>query len=316
MSSSTLSVGIIGTGAFAAVHAQALQTSDTAKLSACFDRNIGTSTDFAKKWGGKAVKSIEDLLELKLDIILIASPDETHASIALTILKSTDAPKIIIVEKPLCINRAELAELETALKKSSVKIVVEHSRRFNRGFERLRDMIQSNQLGTDVLSVRFRYYAGWFHVGVHAVDTLRMLLGELEVVNATMKGVDRYPDDPLLDVELRSKKYPHAQIHLEGIPEKHFKVFDLVLVQDKGRIRTVWYDIFIDRPQEDDAFAPLLVFKEHFKADDIFTALHRLYGMSSDYIKRGDETLLSLSGFEAARGTMDILFDATEKAHA
>lgn len=308
-------IAIIGTGAFAQSHAKALARPGDVKLAGVCDIDPARLAAFAKEWKSPGYERWEDLLEKESpDIVTIATPDETHARLIQDIVKHPSAPRLIIVEKPLCVSEKELRALETLMKKTKTAVAVEHSRRFNAGFVQLKTMIEAGELGTFTGAV-WRYYAGWFHVGVHAVDTLRMLLGELECVFAEQQGVDRYETDPLIRAKLKSQRFPQAEIFLEGIPEHPYKIFEAELRFAKGRIRIHWEDIAIDRAK-DDTYAPALFQSQTLKAEPVEEALHTLYALSARFLKDNDLKLLEMSGWAAAHGTMQILFEAQRLASA
>ena len=307
----SVTLGIIGTGAFAEIHAETLSKHKDVELVSAFDVTEQKANAFTEKWGGTVCASLDALLEHTPDIVTVATPNETHVQYIRDIVQHENAPKLLIVEKPLCISREELEEIQKIAEGSNTLIVAEHSRRFNDGFIRIKDIIASGELG-EVRGVKCRYYAGWFHIGSHIVDTLRMWLGDLTVQSAVSIGTDRFEDDPLLNVKLESPTHPDCEISLKGIPEDDYKVFEMDVRLSKGRIRTQWYDIFIDNTQEDDDFAPLLVFSEHYKANTIFEALTELYDLAAAYVREGDTELENRSGLREAAGTMDVLFTASD----
>ena len=309
----SLRAAIIGTGSFSASHAAALAVSPDITLAGACDIDSVRLAAFGKAWKCAGYATWEELLEHESpDIVTIATPDETHARMIKDVASHTHAPRLIIVEKPLCMSQEELHDLEAFMPTVKTMIVVEHSRRFNTGFMELRTLIESGELGT-FTGALWHYYAGWFHVGVHAVDTLRMLLGELQCVSAIKQKVDRYEQDPLLRAALKSVQFPEAEIILEGIPEHPYKIFEAELRFSKGRIRIQWENIAIDRATED-TYAPALFQSETRKAEPIEKALGRLYTMSSDVLNSNTTELLEIAGFAAARGTMEILFEARRLA--
>lgn len=307
-----LHCGILGAGKFAATHAAVLTRLPYTTLTAVCDSDRKQCSDFTEKWGGRPCTDLQTLLSEPLDLLVVATPDSTHATVLQRILTASDLPHILIVEKPLCITAEELALLRTLVPKCQTRIIVDHSRRFNAGILRLRDLLRSGELG-QLLSAHWTYYAGWFHTGVHAVDTLRMLLGECTCTAAKKYGTDRFAEDPLLSVQLTSQEFPEVPITLDGLPEKPYQLFEAEFHLSQGRIRLHWNDVFIDRLREG-TYAPMLWFSEHFTVDPIEEALTRLYS-SCNAARRGENApLLDGADFAAACGTMEILFEAITKA--
>ena len=304
-------IAIIGAGAFANVHAQTLKQHQAVELIGAYDVDQKKAGTFTQKWNGTMFATLEDLLSQNVNIITLTTPNETHAEYITTIINHEAAPDVLIVEKPLCLSRNELTTIQAECINKKTLVVVDHSRRFNAGFIKIRDIVSAGKLGK-LRMVKGRYYAGWYHIGSHMVDTLHMILGDLTVYDAINMGVDRFPDDPMLTVSLQASNHNNAPITLKAIAETDYKVFECDLVFSKGRIRIQWYDIFIDQAEEDDANAPVLVFKEHFKAESIFEALSTLYTQAAQYIVDNNETIKETSGLEIASGTMETLFTASE----
>jgi len=191
---------------------------------------------------------------------------------------------------------------------------VDHSRRFLPGFQKLQRMIQARELG-ELLSVHWRYYAGWLRNGVHIVDLLRMLFGECTCLAANVKCVDRYPHDPLLDVTLKSERFPKASILLEGVPEHPYQILEGECFFTGGRLRVHFDDVFIDRLKPGYAGAKSLEFDEHMKAESALDALKNLYAAGAAFLIKGERQALDSANLAEARATMQILFDARTKAN-
>ncbi|OHB19554.1 MAG: hypothetical protein A2854_00730 [Parcubacteria group bacterium RIFCSPHIGHO2_01_FULL_56_18] len=317
MNTPSLRCGIIGAGTFAHLHAKAMSHLPFLKLSAICDTERVRCEKFSSVWGGKVFGDFHLLLEQEdLDIITIATPDETHGEITAGILNHPQAPRLLVVEKPLCTSRNELVSIGSLLQSHSTQIVVNHSRRFNAGFHRLRELIRSGEFGTELLSARWQYYAGWLHIGVHVVDTLRMLIGEISCKEAHITGIDRYAEDPLLTVSLRSEIFPNASIDVQGVPEDPYGLLEGELFFPKGRIRIEWGDIFIDRLGKGHSSAPILRFDEHRTADSPLQTMESLYTSCHAFLRDDDKRLLEEAGFAEVQRTMTILFDACSQARA
>ncbi len=314
MSTSSIRCGIVGTGAFAYTHAEAISINKEFVIAGAVDTDAARRAEFAKRNGGKAHASVDALLnQEEIDIAVICAPDHTHAAIATELLRHKNAPRLVIVEKPLCTSRQQMRELETLPQGLLQKIVIDHTRRFNPGVRRIRDLIASGKLG-DLQSVRWRYYAGWLHVGVHFIDLLRMFFGDMTCISAQKQGIDRFSEDPLLGVDLRSQRFPAAQIHMDGISEHPYKIFDGEFFFSAGRIRMDWNEVFIDTAGDVFAGTPRLVHAEHFTIQSPLESLQVLYASSAAFLRNGNTEIFDIAGFSQARGTMDVLFSAREAA--
>ncbi len=308
-----LRCGVIGTGAFAATHAQAIARSPLMSLAAACDIDRAHAQAFTERWGGTLCNDQTALLGEQCDIVIICSPDATHAGIITAIMNDAKAPPVLITEKPLCTAHEQLRTLAEVVIGKKTHLIVDHTRRFNAAFIRLHDLIDSKVFGA-LRSIHWRYYAGWLHIGVHAIDTLRMLIGECRCIASVDKGTDRAPNDPMLDVTLASERFPDASIVFEAVPEHPYALFDAEFFFQQGRIRIVFDDIFIDRISASTAGRQYLMFERHERADDTVTALLRLYEQCAALLATGDRKVLGAASFAAAQGTMEVLLEAMDRA--
>src|ERR1700724_4326134 len=153
------------------------------------------------------------------------------------------------MEKPFCASPDALAPLESFLPvRRHSAVVVNHVRRLDRRHQAVRDLIANHGLGA-VVGVRWVYYGGWLHNGVHVVDTLRMLLGSEIEATATRPGCEDRAGDPCLDGDFRSDAWPLARILVESHPESAFQLFEGEIRLQEGRVRLLDFgnQIMVDR---------------------------------------------------------------------
>ena len=107
---------LVGCGAIARLHAQAILDIENAELVAVYDNFFENAERFAKEYQVKAYKTIEELLnDESVDIVNICTPSGLHAEIA---IKVANAKKHIIVEKPMAITKSQLSTMMDAIIKS------------------------------------------------------------------------------------------------------------------------------------------------------------------------------------------------------
>src|SRR5437899_2263800 len=113
MSKKTLNIGIVGYGFMGRTHSNAFLQAGRffdltyrPVLKAVCARNADRATQFASNWSYESVESDwRKLVERKdIDLIDIASPNDTHAEIAIA---AAQAGKIVMCEKPLARNAVE-----------------------------------------------------------------------------------------------------------------------------------------------------------------------------------------------------------------
>ena len=193
--------GIIGAGAIAAIHADALQTLNDVELTSVYDSNPDRAATFAAKHSCSTAPTLEALLNSDVDAVTIATPSGLHAENA---LPAARAGKHIFCEKPLDVVPQKARDLVETCRACGVRLATALPLRFNDSIRWTRERINSGLLGIPVLcsaSMRwFRapsYYqeAPWrgtlaldggilLNQGIHLLDLLLYLCGPVREVFA------------------------------------------------------------------------------------------------------------------------------------
>src|SRR5262249_29716078 len=79
-----------------------------------------------------------------LDAVVIATPPSTHARLGLSAIA---AGKHVLIEKPLATNASDARKLIHAAERSSVTLMVGHTFEYNAAVWKLRELVQSQELG-------------------------------------------------------------------------------------------------------------------------------------------------------------------------
>ncbi len=220
-------------------HVKAYIDNDQIDIVGCCDLNIKNSRKLAEKYNLDVYECnhIEALEITKPDIVSICTPDNTHFEITKSILDSDFTPKIIFLEKPACNNKKQLEILIKDSNKKDIKIVINHSRRFDELHNILKKKIQKNIFG-DLIKVDAIYYGGWQHNGIHIVDTLNFLFDddELEFETLINSYESPYENDPNLDFKCRFKNNK-SLVYLTTMNERYYQLFEFDLKFENARIR-------------------------------------------------------------------------------
>lgn len=107
--------------------------------------------------GLATVASVDEMLELPLDAVAIATPVSTHYPLAMQCL---DSGKDVLVEKPLAGSVREAQLLTDRAAKLGRVLMVDHTYLFNNGVRRMKELVESGDLGE-----------------LHYVDSVRINLG-------------------------------------------------------------------------------------------------------------------------------------------
>lgn len=316
-----LSAGIIGCGRIAGArasrdghrvtHAQAVAGHGGFRLVAVSDPDPERAQQFAGRWGCEAV---EDVAVLGLDLVAVCTPDGTHADHILRLLTAAAPPRMIVVEKPLCITAAEADAIRAAAAGVPSTIVVNHTRRFDAGHLAVRDLVLSGDLGP-VLGVRWTHYGGWLHNGVHVVDTLRLILGaEVEPVRVERGWEDR-PGDPCVEAVFGCPAHPGARILVESFPGTGYQLFEGEVRLRDARIRLVDFgdEIWVDEVVTNAASERELKSSRRLVAGTGATAMETLYDLAARSLRGDDRDLIARAGLAQALATMTTLFDTAAR---
>ncbi|MDC0156185.1 Gfo/Idh/MocA family oxidoreductase [Verrucomicrobia bacterium] len=112
-----------------------------------------------------------------LDLVVIASPDETHASILLEIADFN--PRCVFVEKPLSLGFRTCEEIVQRFEEKGISLLVNYSRRFMSEYRELKREIDEGVMGK-ALCLTIHYTGGFAHNGVHFLDLIHWFFGHPE----------------------------------------------------------------------------------------------------------------------------------------
>jgi predicted dehydrogenase len=141
---SMIDVGLIGFGlAGRAFHAQVIRATPGLRLAAILQRN---GNEAAEKYPDvRVVRSLEELLDIRdLRLVVIATPNETHAPIARQCL---EAGRDVVVDKPFATTLKEAEGLVELAKKRGTLITVYQNRRYDGDFQAIRQIVADGTLG-------------------------------------------------------------------------------------------------------------------------------------------------------------------------
>ena len=240
--------GIVGAGMISHFHAQAIAEIEKAELIGIFSINKIKSIPFAEKHSCIAFDTLEEMLaHPEVDIVCICTPSGIHLEPA---LKSIEAGKHCLIEKPLEVTLERCDQIIEAAKQAGVKVGVIFPSRFYEDSKKLKHAIEENKFGDLVLGDAYvkwsrtpEYYQSgkwrgtWKFVGggalmnqgIHTVDLLQWYMGEVEFVQAvagnlrhksievedTVVSTVKFSNGALGTIECSTAVYPGALKRLE-----------------------------------------------------------------------------------------------------
>ena len=140
-------VGIIGYGWVAGAHIEAINNTPYAEVTAIYSSRKLNSKEINAKHGG-TIKCYTDLEQMLADpdlhIVSICSYPADHAKQA---IRSAEAGKHLIIEKPLALTWKDCLAIEEAVKKAGVKTCVCFECRFSSQLLTIKAVIDEGLLG-------------------------------------------------------------------------------------------------------------------------------------------------------------------------
>ncbi len=146
---SDLGVGVVGYGPFGAMgylHGLASTETDGLALVAAADsvgeRLVAARSDFPDLTPHESAESLA--ADPSVDIAIIATPPVLHAELALQLLR---AGKHVVIEKPMCLRRADADEIIATAAEHDRVVTVHQSRRWDRDWLALRHVVDGGEIG-------------------------------------------------------------------------------------------------------------------------------------------------------------------------
>jgi len=187
-------VALIGAGYIAHYHARGLHELEGAEIAVVCDRKEEIARKFADEHKVPEISTVA--LELAkrddIDAVVLGVPNKYHAGYATVFL---EFGKDVLIEKPMAMNATEGKEIIAASRKFNRLVMVGHMWRFDVEVNHVRDIVQSGGIGRIVKTRGYGIHenwgpSGWFirkdlagggalaDMGVHAIDTIRYVLGD------------------------------------------------------------------------------------------------------------------------------------------
>ena len=225
----TLRAAIVGTGAVAHLHAQAVNADPRADLVAVSNRNAARRDAFADKYDvvGRYVTIDELLAGEQLDVVILCTPPALHLEQALVAFA---AGVHVICEKPPALSLAELDEMQSAADAAGLALAVVFQQRTGSAAAHVRRLLDTGALGRPLLALCQTlwlrgddyYGADWRGTwdgegggttlghGIHQMDLLAYLLGDWAEVDARLWRLAR--DIEMEDVSTATIRFENGVV--------------------------------------------------------------------------------------------------------
>jgi UDP-N-acetyl-2-amino-2-deoxyglucuronate dehydrogenase len=216
-SSAPVRLAIIGCGRIAGHHCRAIRATTGAEIVALCDLVADKSAAYGREFNVPAYTNYHEMMRNhpEINVVVVATPSGMHFEHSLDLLKRYQ--KHLIVEKPTFMRPSQLFEAYRTADACGVQLFPVFQNRHNHAVQRVLKALTDGELGQPrIVAVRLRWcrpqryydlspWRGTFaqdggaitNQGIHHIDLIRFLGGEVERVVSSMKtlGADIEVED-------------------------------------------------------------------------------------------------------------------------
>lgn len=332
--------GILGTGAIARKFALGLAESKTGRLAAIGSRSLQSGKKFTAEFPATAHASYEALLaDPQVQAVYISTPHPMHAEWA---IKTADAGKHVLCEKPLTINLTEARAVIEAAKRNNVFLMEALMYRCHPQTIRLVELIHNKIIGdVKLIQATFSFSSdynlegrllnnklaggGILDVGCYTTSMSRLIAGA---------AMGKAFDEP---VEVLGAGHVGAQSRVDEYAIASLKFSSGILAQiacgvqlnleNNVRITGTEGTILVPSPwviSRAPGFSKIIIFKDGVPEEVVVEAHHGLYAIEADHVAEyiearqsplvsWDDTLGNMRALDLWRKSVGVVYDS-EKA--
>jgi len=250
-----MKVACIGMGWWSDVLADAIQRSGKMTIAACYTRSEDKRQKFAAKYGCRAARSYEEVLnDRSVEAIINTTPNSVHRE---TTVAAAEAGKHVFLDKPIANTVADAKALTQACRKAKVVLALGYQRRRESQFRWVKRHIgefgklvnaeaniSRDRLGKIDLN-SWRYTAQgmpggvMLQIGIHYSDVLEYLLGPVKAVTGQFVRLVLPGDNP----DVASLILEHESGALSTLNASYASASEYYLMNVYGKERSAYYDM-------------------------------------------------------------------------
>ena len=137
-----IGIGVMGLSHLKAMHLDNGHNTEAVAICGSNPDHIKRALEIAPK--AQVFQNAEELICSDLDAIFVSTPNFTHVSLALEVLR---AGKHLFLEKPVGITPREARKLLRAVEKSDRIAMVGHEFRYSAFFQKMKDLVAAGEIG-------------------------------------------------------------------------------------------------------------------------------------------------------------------------
>jgi len=181
---------IVGCGSIGQAHMQGYERLDNVDVVAVVDPLEPARKMYMDQYGiPSGYATVEEMLEKsEPDIVSVCVWHLLHDTVTAEVAIGPSV-KGIICEKPMAIGMGRADAMVDVCEANDVKLAISHQRRFTPGWEKARELIENDAIGTP-LRADLRVKEGLANWGTHSIDGARYILGD-PIAEWVMGAVER-----------------------------------------------------------------------------------------------------------------------------
>lgn len=247
-----INIGVIGCGRIVGHHLSSINQINEFKIIALCDLVISKAKNYAEEYNAKYYDNYRLMLQQhpEINLVVIATPSGMHYEHAIEVIDQFK--KSVIIEKPTFLKIEHLKNAFNLAQMNNLKIFPVFQNRYNKAVQRVKQSLVNDELGEiRITNIRLRWcrpqkyydlsdWRGTFsqdggaltNQGIHHLDLLRYIGGEIESVNCVMKtlganievedsvvGILKYANGAIGSIEVTTSARPddfEASISIVG----------------------------------------------------------------------------------------------------
>jgi len=250
-----MNVACLGIGWWSDVLADAIKRSGKLNIVSCFSRSQEKREAFAKKYGCRAARSYDEILEDKsIEAVINTTPNSVHRE---TTIAAAKAGKHTFLDKPIANNISDARVITEACRKAKVVLALGYQRRRESHFRWIKNRIgefgklvnaeaniSRDRLGKIDLS-SWRYTAEgmpggvMLQIGIHYTDVLEYLIGPIKAVSGRFVRLVLPGDNP----DVASLVLEHENGALSTLNASYASASEYYLMNIYGKEASAYYDL-------------------------------------------------------------------------
>lgn len=209
MSKKTMRVGVIGLGWMGKIHLRVYSEMADVEVVGVVDTDEKVLEEVRERFGVKTFSNLDDLLALPLDAVSVCVPTVYHMPVGLKVM---DKGIPLLIEKPLAATADEGRQLIEKAQEKNLPLMVGHIERFNQAVQRVKELVQDEEVVSINIERVGPYPPRIQDVGVikdlgsHDIDLIRFITGsEYEKVFAvTSSTLGKHEDSALITAQMKN----------------------------------------------------------------------------------------------------------------